>query len=44
MISGVSVAYSNINLLPILNVAPSIDPSFAVNLSQLTVIILLIHM
>ena len=33
---GVAVAYANMNLLPVLNVAPSIDPSSAVNLSQLT--------
>ena len=33
---GVAVDYANINLIPILNGAPSIDPSSAVNLSQLT--------
>ena len=32
---GVAVAYANMNLLPVLNVAPSINPSSAVNLSQL---------
>ena len=36
MAGGVAVAFANINLIPILNVAPSIDPSSALNLSQLT--------
>ena len=33
MVGGEAVAYANMNLLRILNVAPSIDPSSAVNLS-----------
>ena len=36
MVGGVAVAYANMNLLPVLNVAPSADLSSAVNLSQLT--------
>ena len=32
---GVAVSYVNMNIIPILNVARSIDPSSAVNLSQL---------
>ena len=35
MAGGVAVAYANMNLILILNVAPSIDPSSAVNLSLL---------
>ena len=31
-----NIAYANMNFIPILNVAPPIDPSSAVNLSQLT--------
>ena len=35
MVGGVAVAYANMNILPLLNVAPSADFSSAVNLSQL---------
>ena len=35
MVGALAVAYANMNLIPILNVAPSIDHSSAVNLSQL---------
>ena len=31
IVGGVAVDYSNMNFIPILNVAPSIDPSSAVN-------------
>ena len=35
MVGGIAVAYANMNLLPIQNVAPSADLSRAVNFSQL---------
>ena len=35
MVGGVAVVYANIMAMPVLNVVPSIDPSSAVNLSQL---------
>ena len=35
MVGGVAVGYANMMLMAILNVSPSIDPSSAVNLSQL---------
>ena len=35
MVGGIVVGYANMNLLPVLNVAPSADLSSAVNLSQL---------
>ena len=34
MVGGVSGGYANMNLLPILNVAPSADLSSVVNLTQ----------
>ena len=44
MVAGVAVGYANMMAMPVLNVALSADLTSAVNLSQLTIIILLIHM
>ena len=35
MVGGIAVGFANMNLLPVLNVAPSADLLSAVNLSQL---------